>query len=114
MKSDALLLKAIIRYCDDILDDLSYYGNDEEVFNEEIRFQHSCSFCLFQIGEHTKRLSESIKNDNPQVNWRGISGLRDIIGHAYGDARLPSIWSTITKEVPVLREECIRILREIE
>jgi uncharacterized protein with HEPN domain len=113
MKSDRLLLEAVIKYCDDILSDLSYYGYDEEIFNEENRFQHSCSFCLFQIGEYVKRLSESLKRENPQVDWRGISGLRDVIGHAYNDIRLHSIWTTMTEEVPILREECIKILKEI-
>lgn len=114
MRSDAFLLKSIIRYCDDILTDLSYYDYDEETFNEEVRFQHSCSFCLFQIGEYVKRLSETLKQNNPQIDWKSISGLRDVIGHAYGDISLPRIWVTITKEVPVLREECIKILDKIE
>jgi|GEM_PF-4344761 len=68
MKSDKLIHNEIIGYCDEILNDISYYGNDIETFYEETRFQRSCSFCLFQIGECTKNLSESIKEQYPTVS----------------------------------------------
>jgi uncharacterized protein with HEPN domain len=35
------------------------------------------------IGEATKRLSDSCRQKNPQIPWREMAGMRDVLIHAY-------------------------------
>ena len=35
------------------------------------------------IGEATKNLSKSLRDKHPQVNWRGVAGMRDKLIHNY-------------------------------
>ena len=115
MKSDIFILKRILGYCENIIDDMKRTGVTDEIsFMEDTMLQRSCAFCISQIGEDVKKLSPKIKEENPQVDWRGIAGLRDIIVHAYGNVRQRSIWKTVSEEVPVLKDECIRIISRIE
>lgn len=87
---------------------------DESSFMEDTMLQRSCAFCISQIGEDVKKLSPEIREENPQVDWRGIAGLRDIIVHAYGTVRQRSIWKTVSEEIPALKDDCRAIISRIE
>ena len=50
---------------------------------------------------------------HPEIEWKGIAGLRDVIAHNYGKIEIPELWRTITKKVPVLKEQCEAILFEL-
>ena len=77
-KRDAENLRTIIRYCDDMEYLINLHGSDEEDFYDNISLQYSCAFSMIQIGEHMKRLSDDLKKANPETDWRGVSGMRDI------------------------------------
>ncbi|MDR0778912.1 MAG: DUF86 domain-containing protein [Methanomassiliicoccaceae archaeon] len=112
MKDETFLLKKIIDYCDDIDDTITFFGNDEETFHSTVIFQRSCAFNLLQIGEIVKSLSPDIKKRYENVNWRGISGFRDIIAHNYGNVQQDALWVTITEKIPELRKVCEEIISE--
>lgn len=110
MKRDIKILNTIIKYCDDILDDVDFFGEDEGDYLENPRFQRSTSFSIFQIGELAKRLSLELKSMYPDVDWKGICGMRDVIGHGYEYIRLESMWETIRTDIPELKLKCTKIL----
>ncbi|MCL2143490.1 MAG: DUF86 domain-containing protein [Methanomassiliicoccaceae archaeon] len=76
-------------------------------------FQESCSFCLLQIGGVVKYLSEGLTEKYPQIRWRGISGMRNIIAHGYENINLNALWFSITEDIPVLKAACKKILKDI-
>ena len=47
------------------------------------------------IGEAVKRLSEDIRNRQPDVAWRKISGLRDILIYEYFGINIEVVWDVI-------------------
>ena len=42
--------------------------------------------CLEVPGEATKRLSLEIREQNPQLHWHAMAGMRDVLIHAYDQA----------------------------
>jgi len=110
MRDDAFFLKEIISQCDKIRSRIDTFGDDEEDFASNEVFQTSCAFHIIQIGEAVNLLSSELKGEHPDIDWKGITGYRNIIVHNYGGVRIESLWISITKEVPELKETCERIL----
>lgn len=55
------------------------------------------------IGEAVKNISLEIKENNPEIPWKNIAGMRDIVIHQYAGVKLKRIWSVIEKDLPTLK-----------
>lgn len=62
------------------------------------------------MGEGVKRLSDEYKAGNPEVPWRQMAGMRDVLIHAYDHVDPDEVWAAATVEVPKL----LTFLRSIE
>jgi uncharacterized protein with HEPN domain len=69
---------------------------------------------LEQIGVNVKRLSDEITKKHDELSWSGMAGMRDIISHKYHRANYPKLRTTITEDIPILKEKCEQILYEFE
>lgn len=58
---DILLIKKMIKYCDDIGTLMTKFDMDFERYRTDISFQYSCNMCIIQIGELANRVSEETK-----------------------------------------------------
>jgi len=112
-KHDIEQLRAVLKYCIDIEDFVLRYGSDEEDFNENLSFQYSCVFALIRIGEHVIRLSPEFKNRHPDISWKDVIGMKDIMVHNYTAIIIPKLRSVILSDVPVLRKKCSSILERL-
>jgi len=101
---DAALIENIIRYCDKIKDAADRFGNDEEDFLADPQFHDVCSFYITQIGESAGDISAEIIEKHPDIHWKGLIGMRNVIAHGYHGIDLARIWLTISEEIPVLKE----------
>ena len=63
------------------------------------------------IGEAAKNVPEKIRFRYPDVPWRDMAGLRDIIVHQYFGIKLDLIWKVIQNDLPFV-EERIRVIIE--
>jgi uncharacterized protein with HEPN domain len=61
------------------------------------------------IGEAAKNVPDSVKSKYPEVDWRRIAGLRDIIAHGYFGLNEHILWDLVQNRVPELQEQ-IRII----
>ena len=48
--------------------------------------------CLEVLGEATKRLSQNCRDRHPEVPWRAMAGMRDLLIHAYDRVDLEEVW----------------------
>jgi uncharacterized protein with HEPN domain len=49
-------------------------------------------FCII-IGKATKRISSELKSQYPDVLWREMAGLRDILAHQYDRVDTETVWT---------------------
>lgn len=52
------------------------------------------------IGEAAKRLSPGIRARTPEIPWRRIAGLRDIIIHQYDSVDYHEVWNVVEGDLP--------------
>lgn len=63
------------------------------------------SAILYQVivmGEATKRLSSEFRTQHPDIPWKDIAGMRDILTHQYDQLNLNTIWDVIQTDIPEL------------
>lgn len=62
------------------------------------------------IGEAAKNVSLDFKAQYPQIPWKQLAGMRDVLIHHYFGIDLKLTWKTVQQDLPVLREELLKIL----
>ena len=104
-------------YLEDILDSI----HKIQVYTKDVTFnQVNPSSMLMDallhnleiIGEAAKHVPVEIKDKNPDVDWRRITGLRDIVAHEYFGVSLEIIWDVIQNKLPELQASIERIIKE--
>ncbi|MCZ8099007.1 MAG: DUF86 domain-containing protein [Burkholderiales bacterium] len=69
---------------------------------------------LQTLAESTQRLSEELKANIPDVDWRNISGFRNILVHDYlGGIDLNTVWDVVENYLDNLREQIFRHLESV-
>ena len=63
------------------------------------------------IGEAVKNISKETRNKYHEIEWKKIVGTRDIIIHAYFNVDLDIAWDIVKKDLPKLKKEIGRILK---
>ena len=63
------------------------------------------------IGEASKRIPASIKNQIPSIQWKKIIGLRNILIHEYSGIDKEIVWDIIEHKLPELKIRLNQILR---
>ena len=71
---------------------------DERTFDAVIRN-------LQIIGEAVKNIPQETRDLAPEIEWRKIAGLRDILAHAYFQIDNEIIWDIIQNKVQLLKEK---------
>ena len=57
------------------------------------------------MGEAVKRVPEDFRSRHPQIEWRAMAGMRDVLIHGYDEVDLDEVWKTAAADlVPVIGE----------
>lgn len=66
------------------------------------------------IGEATKNIPEQIRNINPQIEWRKMAGMLDMMIHGYFTINYRIVWDVVKKKNPILRQQVELLLKQID
>jgi uncharacterized protein with HEPN domain len=76
--------------------------------------QRAVFYSLLVIGEAAGRLPEDFKQQYPQVPWRQLKDLRNVMAHEYDTIELETVWSIVSENLPELEAELRPIVSRIE
>jgi len=84
---------------------LESFSKDEKSMDAVVRN-------LEVIGEAIKNVPEDVRLRYPDVEWKRIAGLRDILIHEYFGIDVVIIWDIIQNKLPFLETQVEQILNE--
>ena len=96
--ADIDVLRHILKYCSNIAELISRFGNNIEVFKADLAFRDSVSMNIL-----SEEYRQSTKSHMP---WPAIKAMRNLFAHNYGQMNLSVIWSTATENIPQLKAFC--------
>ena len=65
-------------------------------------------------GSVSKNLSNIVKSECPEVDWRGIIAFRNILVHGYLGVDIRRIWDVVENDLPVFEDKIKSILASME
>lgn len=81
-------------------------------YDEFVRNEMAVDACLRTleiIGEATRRLPEEVRALDPEIPWRQMIALRNVVAHEYDRINLPVVWKTIQRDLPGIESRLARI-----
>lgn len=87
-------------------------GVDFDEFEQNEMMNSAVLQKLTVIGEAASRLPKEFTSRFPEIPWVDIVAFRNIAVHEYFAIRWDIAWTAATEEVPLLKEQIEKILRE--
>lgn len=87
--------------------------NFEEFESNSMLF-NACLNQLTTIGEAANHISEELKTIFPDVEWREIIDLRNVIIHEYFGIDLKIVWDIIKVDLSILKKHIEEHLKKID
>src|SRR5215510_2750187 len=66
------------------------------------------------IGEATRHIPTYVTTAYPQIPWRLMQDMRNVVIHDYPNVSLQVVWETIQNDLPLLLEPLRHLLEEAE
>jgi uncharacterized protein with HEPN domain len=91
----------------------SYVSGGRDEFLDSPLIQDAVIRNLQTFAESTQRLSEELKSRHSEIDWRRISGFRNVVVHDYLGVDIAYVWQIVEQELPVLKHTIEAMLDEL-
>ncbi|MCK4621416.1 MAG: DUF86 domain-containing protein [Desulfuromonadales bacterium] len=101
-------------YINDIkeaIDDIADFtgGMSFEEFTSDKKTINAVIRSLEVLGEATKNIPSSIRNQYPDIPWKQMAGMRDVLIHNYMGVDLMTVWKVVEDRLPDLKSKIAKI-----
>jgi uncharacterized protein with HEPN domain len=100
MSKDRASIHDIIQAVENIMQAMNRVSFEEFAMNREK--QAAILYFLLTIGEAAKRLSPEFRDAHPQISWKEMAGMRDILAHQYDRVNVQVVWDAVQTDLPDL------------
>lgn len=107
MKDDRVYL-AHIR--DDIERIEAFTAAGRDQFFADPMIQDAVIRNLEVIGEAVNGLSDDLRSATPDLPWKQIAGMRDVLIHHYFGVKLETVWQVVVEHLPPLAKRVQQLL----
>ena len=111
--------KIYIDFVKDIADSINdiehFIGNMS--FDEFLRDRKTINAVIRSleiIGEAAKKIPSEIRDKNPLIPWKRMTGMRDKLIHEYFGVDLEIVWTVVKEELPPLKPKIMDIFTDLE
>ncbi len=87
-----------------------YVTGGRDAFLSDTKTQDAVLRNLQTLAESTRRLSDRLKNDHSDMDWRGIAAFRNVVVHDYLGIDLDQAWDIVETDLPLLKGKVGAIL----
>ena len=94
-------LEDMLKYAQNVEQIVS--GITYEQFVADIRIYYSVMKNIEVIGEAANMLTKDFRLEHPEVPWRDIIDMRNVLVHDYIHISKDMLWATITKDISHLK-----------
>lgn len=88
-------------------------GLSEADFLDSLLVQNAVERQLEILGEAARRISPDFQQRHPEIDWRNIIGLRNILAHRYDEISAKRLWRTVTDNLVDLNQTIDRLLPDL-
>ena len=83
-------------------------GVSRAEFDGDRKLQDAVARRLETIGEAANDLPDDFRLRYPDVPWKQIAGLRDVLIHEYFNVRVMRVWYVVANDLPALKQAIAR------
>ncbi len=113
MKKDPRIHVSFILECIELIEEY-LKGLTETEFLNSTQQQDAIIRRVELIGEAVKNISPEVKDMYPEIPWKRIAGMRDILVHDYLGLDLEITWKVAQVEIPELKTKMLEVRRDLE
>jgi uncharacterized protein with HEPN domain len=97
----------------DSIEEIESYidGSSQSDFDNNSMMRFASVKQLEIIGEAVNHLSDQIKRETPEVDWKPIIGLRNIAVHEYFGIDSAIVWNIINNDLPDFKVNILRLIK---
>ncbi|MBQ6065127.1 MAG: DUF86 domain-containing protein [Prevotella sp.] len=105
-----------LRHIDECIDHINDYlrGYTFEGMKANMMSYHAVVYNLMIIGEAANLLTKDFRNEHPEVPWRDIVDMRNLLIHGYITTNATFIWETYKNDLPMLKQQVMSYIDELE
>jgi uncharacterized protein with HEPN domain len=91
-----------------------YTNQGKELFYQNELVQNWVIRHLEIVGEAVRSIPQDFRDLHPEIPWKQINAMRNILVHVYFDINLDRIWAVVDEDLPTLKAQVDAILDEQE